>query len=336
MESTKRDVMKFTCKRAIIWLILFALSIGCAPTPRATPTLDQSSPIITRPVDAPYGTPPAQSPDGNSYMQRLVVAPDGGVWFSFGSYDWNHLDGGGLTRYDHGQVTHFTVEDGLPGNNVQALRAAPDGTIWIGALCGIARYDGHVWHTVNEVANCQSVGGTVIDFAFTPDGNVWVGTSFGVARFDGTPWTIVERAAVRQLLAHGDGSVWGIKDDNSLVHYTGTISQALTNLSFDQIDELVRGPNDDLWGITDRGVVRLDGSQWQRASNLPDNITQLAFAPDGSIWVGDRTGVLSRIDPTAIRLETLLPRPSITPSVIDPSLPIPPPLPTPYPLPTQP
>jgi sugar lactone lactonase YvrE len=673
------DEMNLRLVHALIGLLLLAVSIGCAPATRSTPQPDRVVPTIARAADAPYGTPPIQSPDGNSYPCRLVVAPEGAVWFSFGSYDWSHPYGGGLSRYAQGHVTHFTVDDGLPSNNVQALRVAPDGAVWTGALCGIARYDGRTWHAINQADDCESVGGPVIDFAFTPDGNVWAGTALGVARFDGrqwtrysnlagflattrdgsvwatgldgdgaylarfsglswtkirqplaaglvydsdgslwlteqdfehghsrlahfdgqewstvtvptldwfniaiapdgipwivtkegvarfngtqwifdtgingdftqmafapdgtlwlggrggqlahyqpvtgqttvvatplptptpfstftpdpdaasrsiepapspsitpipqlpvtnlvvtldgavwysfgnfdfhprrggivheaqgqqlrfvseatvqllrvapdgslwagvgcsllrfdgrdwqtviencdqlhgnvydvaftsdgaawiaagfklaryqndewtiidrligsvevtpdgtlwasgwegtqgsqyvarfdgTQWTIAERAAVRQLLGAGDGSVWGIRADNSLVHYTGNISQTLTNLPFDQIDELVRGPNNDLWAITDRGAVRFDGAQWQLASNLPDNITQIAFAPDDSIWVGDRVGTVSRIDPINIRFTLVPSRLTPTPFVLDPSLPTPPPLPT--------
>jgi ligand-binding sensor domain-containing protein len=671
--------MNFRLEHVITWLILLSLSIGCAPTPRATLQPDRPTLTPTIDVGAPHGATPVKSPDGNATMTRLVVAPDGAVWFSFGSYDWSHPYGGGVSRYAQGQLTHFTSDDGLPGDNVQALRVAPEGPVWVGALCGIARYDGQTWHVINKANDCESVGGPVIDFAFTPDGSVWAGTAFNVAhfdgqqwtryehlfgwltitsdgavwatgadddglylarfsgsdwikfkqlhsggiafsydaslwileqqndngtsqlahfdgqtweivpvptlslsdvaiapdgtpwalttqgvarfnglqwlfeagltgdftsmtfapdgtlwlggrggqllryqpttgqsivvvtplptptpfppftpdpnapaqpvgpapspsvtpipqlpvtnlvvtsdgavwysfgnfdfhprrggivreaqgqqtrfmseatvqllkvapdgslwagmgcgllrfdgqawqtviencdmlhgniidvaftsdgaawiatgfklaryhhgdwtiidrlinfveitpdgtvwasgwegrqgsqyvaRFDGTQWTIVERAAVRQLLAAGDGSVWGTKADNSLVHYTGNISQTLTNLPFDQIDELVRGPNDDVWAITDRGVVRFDGAQWQLVSNLPDNITQMAFAPDGSLWVGNRAGAVSRVDPAASRFATLPPRPTIAPSVVDPSLPTPPPLPT--------
>jgi sugar lactone lactonase YvrE len=662
----------------VTWLILLVLLIGCAPTPTATLQPDWPTPTIN--AGAPYGVTPAKSPDGNAVMTRLVVAPDGAVWFSFGSYDWSHPYGGGVSRYAQGQLTHFTTDNGLPGDNVQALRVAPDGSVWVGALCGIARYNGQTWHVINKVDDCESVGGPVIDFAFTPDGNMWVGTalnvarfdgqqwtrydhlfgwlttttdgavwatgaddagpylarftgsdwikfkqlhsggiafsadaslwilqqqydngvsqlahfngqtweivpiptlglsnvaiapdstpwaltthgvarfdsiqwlfdtnltgdftsmtfasdgtlwlggrgsqlahyqpttgqlnvvvtplptltpyptftpdpsapaqpigpapspsitpipqlpvtnlvvtsddavwySFGnfdfhprrggivreaqgkqtifmpeasvqvlkvapdgslwagmgcglmrfdgqtwqtvlencdklngniidltftsdgavwiatgfklaryqngewaiidrlissveispdgalwasgwegtqgsqyVARFDGTQWTIVERAALRQLLANADGSVWGIKADNSLVRYAGANPQTLTDLPFDQIDDLVSAPNGDLWAIIDRGVVRFDGTHWQWANNLPGDITQMTFAPDGSIWLGDWAGTVARVDPIDIRFTLLSARPA-TPPGLDPSLP------TPYPVPTQP
>ncbi len=671
--------MNLCLKHAVTALMLIVLSVGCAPTPRATPQPDRPTLTPTIDVGAPYGATPVKSPDGAMSMSRLAVAPDGAVWFSFGNYVWERPAGGGLSRYYEGQLAHFTTDDGLPGDNVQALRIAPDGSVWVGAFCGVARYDGRQWTILNDRSACDSIGGPVIDFAFTPDGSVWVGTSAGVARykdqqwtrysnlsgflvttrngsvwatgldgegvylarfdgsswtkvkqpfagslvydsdgslwlterdfdhgnsqlthfdgqswntvaiptkdwfnvaiapdgipwaltlqgvarfdgaqwrydtgipgdftqmafapdgtlwlggrggqllryqpttgqsivavtplptptpfptftpdsnapaqpagpapspsvtpipqlpvtnlvvtsdgavwysfgnfdfyprrggiiheaqgqqtrfmseatvqllrvapdgslwagmgcsllrfdgqvwqtviencdqlhgnvydvaftsdgaawiaagfklaryrngewtiidrlissvevatdgtlwasgwegtqgsqyvarFDGTQWTIVERAAVRQLLSAGDGSVWGIKDDNSLVRYTGNASQTFTDLPFDRIDDLVSAPDGDVWAITERGVMRFGGAQWQLASNLPDNITQIAFAPDGSIWVGDRTGTVTRIDPAAVQFAAISPQPTATPAAIDSSLPTPAALPS--------
>lgn len=274
-------------------------------------------------------------------VTNLVVTPDGAVWYSFGNFDF-HPRGGGIVRETQGRQTRF-----MPEASVQVLKVAPDGSLWAGRGCGLMRFAGQTWQTVIE--NCDTLHGNIIDVAFASDGAAWIATGFKLARYhngewtiidrlvnsveitpdgtvwtsgwegtqgsqyvarlDGAQWTIVERAAVDRLLAAANSSVWGIKDDNSLVRYSGASSQSFTDLPFDQIDQLVNAPDDKVWAITDRGVARFDGAQWQLAGNWPDGITQIAFTPDGSIWVG-KVGAVSRFKPGIIQLMPLLATPT--------------------------
>jgi sugar lactone lactonase YvrE len=341
--------------RGLGGLVLIGGVMGCVPAPRSTPQPDRVTPTIAPAADALYGTPPAKSPNGNSNMTRLIVAPDGAVWYSFGSYDWNHLDGGGLSRYDRGQVTHFSVDDGLPGNNIQALRVAPDGTVWVGALCGIARYADARWQLVNELADCQSVGGTVIDFAFTPDGSVWVGTTQGVgrfynqqwtrysnlagflvttrdgsvwatgldgdglylARFNGSTWIKVEQPLKGNLVYDSDGSLWLAEQDfehgnSRLTRFDGQNWQTISIPTMDWFNVAI-APDGTPWAVTREGVARFNGTQWIFDTSVNSDFTHLAFAPDGTLWLGGRGGHLAHYQPTANQL-TIVATPLPTPT----------------------
>ncbi len=326
-------------KRVLAWPILIALSISCAPTPQVTPQPDRPSPN------------PAISTLPQMPVTNLVITSDGAAWYSFGNFDFQPRRGG-IVREARGQQTRFR-----PEAVVQLLKVAPDGSLWAGTGCGLSRFDGQTWQTVSD--SCDKLHGNIVDLAFTSDGAVWIAASFKLARyqndewtiidrlidfvavtpdgtlwaagwegtqgsqylarFDGTQWTIVERAAIRQLLANSDGSVWGIQNGNSLVRRVGASSHTFTNLPFDQINTLTRGPNGEVWAITDRGVVRFNGNLWQLANNLPGDVTQMAFAPDGSLWLGNRTGAVTRADPSTLQFTTLPARPAATPSGLDPS-----------------
>ncbi len=371
-------------KSASIGLILIVLAIGCAPIPRATPQPDQPSPTATYDMGAPYGATPVKSPDGNTPMNHLAVAPDGAVWFSFGNYSWERPGGGGLSRYYEGQLTHFTTDDGLPGDNVQALRIAPDGTVWVGAFCGIGRYDGQAWQILNDRSDCQSIGGPVIDFAFTPDGSVWVGTGLNVARFDGQQWTRYSNLA-GFLATTRDGSVWatGLDGDGPYLarfsgsdwikfkqlhsgsiafsydaslwileqHYDNGVSQ-LAHLNGQTWEEIVPvptlglskvaiAPDSTPWALTNQGLARFDGTQWRYDTGVTGDFTQMAFAPDGTLWLGGRGGQLLHCQPTTGQstvvvtpLPTPTPFPTLTPNpnvAVQPVGPAPSPSVTPIP-----
>lgn len=325
-------------KRIVLSLVMMLLGSAC------------TSSLFTSAV-----TPLPQLP-----VTNLVVTPDGAVWYSFGNFDF-HPRGGGIVREVQGRQTRF-----MPEASAQVLKVAPDGSLWAGMGCGLMRFAGQTRQTVIE--NCDTLHGNIIDVAFASDGAAWIATGFKLARYhngewtiidrlisfveitpdgtvwtsgwegtqgsqyvarlDGAQWTIVERAAVDRLLAAANSSVWGIKADNSLVRYLGASSQSFADLPFDQIDQLVNAPDDEVWAITDRGVARFDGAQWQLAGNLPDDIAQIAFAPDGSIWVGG-VGAISRVERDVIRLTPLPARSAPTPTPFDPAQPTPPSVPTP-------
>jgi hypothetical protein len=366
----KRHV-KLNGKLEIIWLILIALSIGCASTPRATPHPDQPAPTATYDIGAPYGATPVKSPDGNAIINHLVVAPDGAVWFSFGSYDWAYPYGGGVSRYHQGQLTHFTSDDDLPHENVQALRVAPDGSVWIGALCGIARYAVQAWQIINKADDCESVGGPVIDFAFTPDGSVWVGTALNVARFDGQQWTRYDHlfgwlttttgGAVwatgaddagpylarftgsdwikfKQLHSGGiafsyDASLWILEqhDDNGvsqLAHLNGQTWEIVPVPTLG-LSNFAIAPDSTPWALTTQGVARFDGTQWLLDTNLTGDFTSMTFASDGTLWLGGRGGQLAHYQPTTDQLNVVVtplptptPYPTFTPDPSAPAQPI--------------
>jgi ligand-binding sensor domain-containing protein len=66
-------------------------------------------------------------------VQALTMGADGAVWAS--------VDAGGVLRYDGQTWETFTTADGLVDNEIRAIAAAPDGSIWFTSLGGIGRYE---------------------------------------------------------------------------------------------------------------------------------------------------------------------------------------------------
>ncbi len=154
------------------------------------PTITPDPTLLTPPpgpAPSPSVTPIRQLP-----VTNLVITPDGAVWYSFGNFDF-HPRGGGIIRDYQGQRTRFTADNGLPGNSVQLLKVAPDGSLWAGIGCDLARFDGQAWQSILD--NCDTLRGNVIDVAFTSDGATWVATGFNLARYREGTWTIYDRLA---------------------------------------------------------------------------------------------------------------------------------------------
>jgi ligand-binding sensor domain-containing protein len=328
----------------------FAIVLTPVPTITPNPTLFTTP---SGPAPSPSATPIPQLP-----VTDLTITPDGAVWYSFGNLDF-HPRGGGIVRLQRGQETLY-----MPDASVQLLKVAPDGSLWAGMGCGLARFDGQAWQSVLD--NCDTLRGNIIDLAFTPDGAAWIATGFKlaryaggewtihdklasflavtpdgalwvsgwegtqgsqyVARFDGTNWTIVARVAVGQLRVGPDGSLWGVEDSTRLARFDGKTWQTVTDAPFSQINDFAIAPNAAVWVATERGLLQFDGKVWLQDTGASNSITQIAFGPDGLMWLGDWRGTAYPHDVARAPFVTL---PTATPEpTLDPSLPTPPPPPT--------
>jgi ligand-binding sensor domain-containing protein len=166
---------------------------------------------------------------------------------------------GGVVHWDigTGDYIKYTVENGLASNYVRSIAQSPDGTLWFGTCWGgVSRFDGSNWTTYNTqdglLQNC------VLSITATPDGAMWFGSYMGVTRYDGQNWH--------------------------------TYSAEITGDPVKRADVMAVAPDGSLWirGDLDCGLLRYDGNKWQDYSNFLTNssVTALAFAHNGTLWVG--------------------------------------------------
>jgi ligand-binding sensor domain-containing protein len=177
---------------------------------------------------------------GPQEQQIRALAFDGGgdLWIGMG-------DRGLVRLHDGAVVDALTTHDGLPSDDIRALLAVRDGTMWIGTFGGLARWTprgvapgpaalagitvyaiaadvrGDLWCATDEgLAHVRGAavdmvrglpGGDVHQVMFDRDGNLWVGTGAGVVRVsqDGR----IERlpmpdVMVRALFEDSEGNVW--------------------------------------------------------------------------------------------------------------------------------
>ena len=164
------------------------------------------------------------------------------------------------------EVDRWTRKSGLPHNSVTSILQARDGYLWIGTLAGVSRFDG-VWFLVFDERSGHLPENEVRALAEGSDGSLWVGTyGGGLSR-----------------LRQGRTTNYSTKQ--------GLVDDFVNDLSVD--------PQGRLWIATDQGVSVFDGERFRtfdHAAGLPEAASRTLHADaSGSVWVGSRTGGLSRI-----------------------------------------
>ena len=282
-----------------------APALSAYPEPDATelsaypePTSEAGRATDTLPPLAPQPTPVPPR------VTTMGVALDGAVWYAFGNRTSPPSGGEGVERLASGQVTAFTTADGLPHDNVQVLEVAPDGTVWVGAGCAVARFDGDQWQQVGP--GCDDALGTVLDIAIAPDGAVWVAGPFDLYRLEGDSWEVLD-PMVRSIAFAWDGTLWasgwtGRQDGQYVGRFDGSEWETYNTMELfsEPVGKVAVTPDGDVWGSTSyHGVVSFDGVEWEEHSTedgLPSNrILDLAVSPSGEVWAVTDRGV-ARLD----------------------------------------
>ena len=161
----------------------------------------------------------------------------------------------------------FTVEDGLPDNNVNAIIQSRNGYLWVGTQGGLARFDGQHF-TLVRLRGEHSREVPVTALVSASNGDLWVGTDSGLA--------LVPKTAVD----HFDSTL--VK----LYHPGGGLG--------DQIIWLHLGREGVLWVGTSRGLYRLDHDNF--VTVMPDAwISRIEGAPNGHLLITTGEGYNSHL-----------------------------------------
>ncbi|MFI5269084.1 MAG: triple tyrosine motif-containing protein, partial [Chloroflexota bacterium] len=183
-------------------------------------------------------------------------------------------------------------EDDLPDGQVNAVCQSKDGSLWVGTLQGLGRFDGvhDKFRTYEESADARYglSSGSILSCHGSADGRVWVGTDNGLD-------VIEPKSGVIQRFDMGDG---------------------LPNLDIAGILEDKHG---DLWLATDKGVSLFSPrGQVLRNYSEPDGLQRGEFnvgsayaAADGELFFGGSNG-LNSFYPAALDAAASAPTVTIT------------------------
>jgi ligand-binding sensor domain-containing protein len=225
-------------------------------------------------------------------MVTDVVEDGRGLWF--GTY------GGGVVRYAGGGWETWALDEGLGGNQIQAIRQEQDGPIWfLHSGTGLSRYQ-------PQDDGWQVFGGAegAADWPAVPDvdseGHLWTGDYGALLRYDGERWqrlTAPELADAQVYRVEiGPDDVQWLVTDRGLVRHDPTAedTDGWTTFTEDDhplIQELwsIQATSDgSVWLGGEEGLVQYDGRTWRSpaaAGDAPRRVNDLAQAPDGSLWV---------------------------------------------------
>lgn len=107
-------------------------------------------------------------------VRAILQTDDGALWFG----TW----AGGVSRYQGGEWTTYTVADGLAANGVVAIAEDSQGGLWFGTPSGVTRYDGRTWRSYT--ASDGLANNLVRHILEDEQGVVWLGTEGGLSRYE--------------------------------------------------------------------------------------------------------------------------------------------------------
>lgn len=229
---------------------------------------------------------------------------------------WVASIGAGAARITPaGQLTRFTVGQGLPSDIVFCLDTPSPHETWFCTNQGLARFASGQFHVFtiadglpsNQVrATCQ-----------TPQGTRWAaGIDFGLSRWRGgrfetyTNPFLRAKQTVTALVCARDGSIWAGTDEG-VVHIGPGNAQVITTrdgLPDNEVASLIEGPGGSLWIGTNDGISRLrDGkiSVYTTHDGLSHSlVSSLYIDREGSLWAGTKDGLDQFTDGTVTPFTT--------------------------------
>jgi ligand-binding sensor domain-containing protein len=226
-------------------------------------------------------------------FSAAAVAPDGTLWYA--TYDTKKRTALGLYAAKEGSVAEIASTDNLPGGLITTVQFADDGTAWLGTTQGLAYLSGKRWRTL-VTADGVPEGG-VLAIGPAADGVLWFAGSESVGRLKGDSWEVYHPP--RELTAlyecptiAPNGDIWyytaNSGQDDSFVRFDGTSWRAYSGwdgVTGAYCRSMAASSDGTLWAATNLGLGRFAGDTWQNQPAPFQNVSAVAVAPDGSIWI---------------------------------------------------
>lgn len=204
---------------------------------------------------------PVRFPElGNVRVRNMLRGRDGSLWIG--------TIGGGVYRFSPKGNQHFTTQDGLSSNFVQALLEARDGTIWIGTNYGVSHLDRAGLH------NLRTQNGLAANYIRSlledRDGTIWIGSERGLeiyrngAFVDDGFTAKLDNERIWALYQDADGGIWVGTHGDGLYYYANrrlahyTVAEGLTS---NTIYCILGDRQNHLWVSSPTGVMLLNRAE---------------------------------------------------------------------------
>jgi signal transduction histidine kinase/ligand-binding sensor domain-containing protein len=192
--------------------------------------------------------------------------------------------------------TSWTFMDGVPGE-VHALAQTTDGYLWLGTASGLFRFDGIRFHPYESSSGQTFLQRNVFSLLAVPDGGLWVGFWYGGVSFlkDGKVTNYSEEDGLSSHAVLGferdrNGMIWVVGKDG-LARLEGSrwrtigaewnFSGAASSIFLDHKGTLWVGTPESIFFLT-QGTKK-----FQMAADHLKNVSKLAEAPDGTLWMAE-------------------------------------------------
>ena len=191
----------------------------------------------------------------------------------------------------------------LLSKNVSALKAMPDGGLWVGYSFGGTVFikDGHLTN-YSESEGLPSA--SISSFAKDDEGFTWAATTRGLMRLDGSHWHKVgsdwnypaDHAAF--LLTDAQGTLWVTTEEKLFFLPRGARRFSETTIAIKGLVNIVQAPDGTLWLNTGGVIRRLTWTKGEWRVDGPEIRTQshiLLIDRDGGLWCGSQSDGIVRI-----------------------------------------
>ncbi|MDM0029086.1 sensor histidine kinase [Variovorax saccharolyticus] len=182
------------------------------------------------------------------------------VWIQFGSACAQGLDAP-LPLLNH---RAYTPLDGSP-STVSAIAQAPDGTLWIGGVGGLSRFDGLRFVSYPSASEDPLPSNEVSSVAAMPDGGIWVGFVRGGASY----------------IRNGRVTYYGDRHGFPLA--------TVVKFALDS--------NGVLWAASTTGLARLKGERWEAdvdTVRFDNSVRGFLIDREGVQWVATSEALFAR------------------------------------------
>jgi signal transduction histidine kinase/ligand-binding sensor domain-containing protein len=203
----------------------------------------------------------------------------------------------GLNRFRDEKVITLTRREGLLSDNVNALAAGPDGTIWASTSIGIHRIDG-------EHRDVYLHGMGILGLYVDRKSTLWAGTNRGVARMQNGKWrylpmpTGIQLTTVTAITMDGEDAVWFVDARKGLYQWkNGRITDFSEEpLLKDKSILAARAAAGRVWfGLYEGGVIVFDGSRFHAYSETDGlaggSVNAVHIDDNATVWIAAERGL---------------------------------------------
>jgi len=217
---------------------------------------------------------------------------------------WIGTDGGGVTRLDGHNFSHFGATNGLAGDHIRVIYERKDGSVWIGTTTGLTCYENERCRNYTKQQGLAS--DTVTSLYEDRDGNLWIATGEGLNRLQGermVSFPMPNRLpgdSVRGICQDKGGRVW-IGSNNGMLWYSWYWTNFYAyntryGLSDTFVSTICEDHEANLWVGTYSGLNRFrEGRFFTQLNNegVPFGRVNALFEDrEGDLWAGSGEGLV--------------------------------------------
>jgi len=200
----------------------------------------------------------------------------------------------------------WQAQDGLPDQDALAFAETHDGSLWIGTLTGLLRFDGAAFFSLNQELSSTEPNLGVNCLLTSRDGSLWIGTNgSGLARYRDKKFTFLPSSEgltnqfVKSIYEDSTGSIW-VGSDQGLYRVAGGKIERVDRRDGVPpilVRSVIQDPlTQNIWAggsLLMELSSTLSSKQYRFSGKSAEGIISLAMTRDGALWAGATSGLWS-------------------------------------------